>query len=242
MARVLRPEGSLFLNVGAKPTDPWTAIDVAQAVRPHLRLQNTIHWIKSIAIEKSLAGARADLEDDLAVGHYKPINSRRFLHDCHEFVFHFTAVGRHAARSAGRRRSLSGPVERRPLADRRVRRPLSRQHLVHPLRDDSEPRKGPAASGDLPAQAPGDVPAAARPRPRPGRRRSVPRPRLDRRRLRRAGRELRRHRDGRGLPRSGDRANARGASAAGRACPGEISAPSAKRIGTIEPMRAANVC
>jgi site-specific DNA-methyltransferase (adenine-specific) len=93
VARVLRPEGSLFLNVGAKPTDPWTAIDVAQAVRPHLRLQNTIHWIKSIAIEKSLAGARANLEDDLAVGHYKPINSRRFVHDCHEFVFHFTASG-----------------------------------------------------------------------------------------------------------------------------------------------------
>jgi len=41
-----------------------------------------------------LAGARARLDDDLAVGHYKPINSRRFLHDCHEFVFHFTKGGR----------------------------------------------------------------------------------------------------------------------------------------------------
>jgi site-specific DNA-methyltransferase (adenine-specific) len=92
-ARVLRADGSLFLNVGAKPTDPWTGLDVAQAARPHLRLQNTIHWIKSIAIEKSLAGARARLDDDLAVGHYKPINSRRFLHDCHEFVFHFTPNG-----------------------------------------------------------------------------------------------------------------------------------------------------
>ena len=93
-ARVLAEDGSLFLNVGAKPTDPWTGLDVAQAVRPFLHLQNTIHWIKSIAIEKSLAGSRARLEDDLAVGHYKPINSRRFLHDCHEFVFHFTRGGR----------------------------------------------------------------------------------------------------------------------------------------------------
>jgi site-specific DNA-methyltransferase (adenine-specific) len=92
-AAALSPAGSLFLNVGAKPTDPWTALDVAQAARPHLRLQNTIHWIKSIAIEKSLAGARARLQDDLAVGHYKPINSRRFLHDCHEFVFHFSPKG-----------------------------------------------------------------------------------------------------------------------------------------------------
>jgi site-specific DNA-methyltransferase (adenine-specific) len=92
-ARVLAADGSLFLNVGAKPTDPWTAFDVAQAARPHLHLQNTIHWIKSIAIEKSLAGARARLQEDLAVGHYKPINSKRFLHDCHEFVFHFSPRG-----------------------------------------------------------------------------------------------------------------------------------------------------
>jgi len=92
-ARTLADDSSLFLNVGGKPTDPWTALDVAQAARPHLKLQNTIHWIKSIAIEKSLAGARAGLEEDLAVGHYKPINSPRFLHDCHEFVFHFTPKG-----------------------------------------------------------------------------------------------------------------------------------------------------
>ena len=92
-ARVMAADGSLFLNVGAKPTDPWTAIDIAQATRPYLQLQNTIHWIKSIAIEKSLAGTNSKLADDLAVGHYKPINSRRFLHDCHEFVFHFTAGG-----------------------------------------------------------------------------------------------------------------------------------------------------
>jgi site-specific DNA-methyltransferase (adenine-specific) len=93
VARTLTPDGSLFLNVGAKPTDPWTAIEIAQATRPYLQLQNTIHWIKSIAIEKSLAGTNSKLADDLAVGHYKPINSRRFLHDCHEFVFHFTAGG-----------------------------------------------------------------------------------------------------------------------------------------------------
>ena len=89
----LSPQGSLFLNVGAKPTEPWTAMDVASAARPHLRLQNTIHWVKSIAIEKSVAGGRAGLNADLAVGHYKPINSRRFLHDSHEFVFHFTPGG-----------------------------------------------------------------------------------------------------------------------------------------------------
>jgi site-specific DNA-methyltransferase (adenine-specific) len=92
-ARVLRGDGSLFLNVGAKPSDPWTALDVAQAGRAHLRLQNIIHWIKSIAIDRASAGASAGLTRDLAVGHYKPINSSRFLNDCHEFVFHFTPDG-----------------------------------------------------------------------------------------------------------------------------------------------------
>ena len=92
-ARVLRPDGSLFLNVGAKPTDPWTALDVAQAVRPHLQLQNIVHWVKSIAIDRTAAGAAAGLTRDLAVGHYKPINSDRFLNDCHEFIFHFTPNG-----------------------------------------------------------------------------------------------------------------------------------------------------
>jgi site-specific DNA-methyltransferase (adenine-specific) len=93
-ARLLPPDGSLFLNVGGKPTDPWTAFDVAQTVRPFLHLQNTLHWIKSIAIEPDATGAVAALDRCLAVGHYKPINSPRFVNDSHEFVFHFTPEGR----------------------------------------------------------------------------------------------------------------------------------------------------
>ena len=92
--KTLDAAGSLFLNVGAKPTDPWTTLDVAQAARAHLQLQNTIHWIKSIAIDRDAAGASAGLTGDLNVGHYKPINSDRFINDCHEFIFHFTPAGR----------------------------------------------------------------------------------------------------------------------------------------------------
>jgi site-specific DNA-methyltransferase (adenine-specific) len=92
--RTLAPDGSLFLNVGAKPKDPWTAMEVAQAARRHLQLQNTLHWIKSIAIDRDAAGAAAGLDRDLAVGHYKPINSDRFVNDCHEFIFHFTPEGK----------------------------------------------------------------------------------------------------------------------------------------------------
>ena len=52
-ARVLKTHGSLFLNVGAKPTDPW--IPLWRSLRSHVRyfkLQNTIHWVKSIAIDR----------------------------------------------------------------------------------------------------------------------------------------------------------------------------------------------
>lgn len=107
VARVLTPEGSLFLNVGAKPTDPWAAFDVAHAVRHHLKLQNTIHWIKSIVIERDAVGDRAGLDRDLAVGHYKPINSDRFLNDCHEFIFHFSPKGR----TPLERRSIGVPYQ-----------------------------------------------------------------------------------------------------------------------------------
>ena len=93
-SRALEKMGSLFLNVGNKPTQPWTALDVAAEARRYLILQNTIHWVKSIAIDKELTSAQVDLERNLAVGHYKPINSDRFLNDCHEFIFHFTPTGR----------------------------------------------------------------------------------------------------------------------------------------------------
>src|SRR5262245_20214258 len=93
-AGVIADEGSLFLNVGAKPTDPWIALEVAQVARRHFKLQNTIHWVKSIAIDREAAGASTGLDRDVAVGHYKPINSDRFVNDCHEFIFHFTPGGR----------------------------------------------------------------------------------------------------------------------------------------------------
>lgn len=92
--RVLSPDGSMFLNVGAKPTDPWIPLEVAQVGRRHLRLQNTIHWVKAIAIDRDAVGEAAGFDRDVAVGHYKPINSERFVNDCHEFIFHFTPNGR----------------------------------------------------------------------------------------------------------------------------------------------------
>jgi site-specific DNA-methyltransferase (adenine-specific) len=87
--RVLKYDGSLFLNVGSKPSDPWVPFDVANQLRDTLVLQNVFHWIKSIYIRNS----SYDESTSLVVGHFKPINSRRFVNDAHEYVFHFTKSG-----------------------------------------------------------------------------------------------------------------------------------------------------
>ena len=108
------------------------------------------------------SGASAGFDRDVAVGHYKPINSDRFVNDCHEFIFHFTPAGRTPARPARGRRALSGPLEHQALGGGRRRPALPRQHLVHPLRDDSEPRPRPAAPGVVPAEGARAVPEAAR--------------------------------------------------------------------------------
>src|SRR5712691_7366644 len=110
--RVLRSDGSFFLNIGAAPSNPMLPHEIVMTLRDLFVLQNTIHWIKSIAIDdlcsRRPAGdaRRSDQFDarnashreaDTAIrsfGHFKPINSPRFLNDCHEYVFHFTKSGR----------------------------------------------------------------------------------------------------------------------------------------------------
>lgn len=91
--RALSEQGSLFLNIGSVPSDPLVPFQVLDIVRKHLKLQNAIHWVKSIAIQKSDVGDYPGVDRDISVGHYKPINSERFLNDCHEYIFHFTHRG-----------------------------------------------------------------------------------------------------------------------------------------------------
>ncbi len=82
----LKDEGSFFLNIGSKPIDPWGPFEIVTRLKNHLKLQNVIHWVKSIAIKNNSYGK----EEMCIVGHYKPINSKRFLNDTHEYIFHFT--------------------------------------------------------------------------------------------------------------------------------------------------------
>jgi site-specific DNA-methyltransferase (adenine-specific) len=91
--RVLSDAGSFFLNIGSTSKDPWVAWEVAFKFRKHLVLQNVLHWIKSIAILQEDVGNYPNINGDIAVGHFKPVNSNRFVNKCHEYVFHFTKNG-----------------------------------------------------------------------------------------------------------------------------------------------------
>jgi len=81
LSRIMCHQGSFFLNIGSTNADPWITADVANAFRPMFALQNTITWVKSIAIGED------------TVGHFKPINSQRYLNNNHEVIFHFTKHG-----------------------------------------------------------------------------------------------------------------------------------------------------
>ncbi len=91
--RVLSPDGSFFLNVGSKPKDPMVPFQILEVMCRRFTLQNVIHWVKSIAIMKSEVGNYPGITQDVVVGHYKPINSGRFLNDCQEYIFHLTKRG-----------------------------------------------------------------------------------------------------------------------------------------------------
>jgi site-specific DNA-methyltransferase (adenine-specific) len=110
--RILKPSGSFFLNIGSAPSNPMLPHEIVMEFRNLFVLQNVFHWIKSITIEdrcsrrppddarrshKTPPSSASQKEAATAVrsfGHFKPINSKRFLNDCHEYIFHFTKTGR----------------------------------------------------------------------------------------------------------------------------------------------------
>jgi site-specific DNA-methyltransferase (adenine-specific) len=88
--RVMADDASFFLNVGAAPANPLLPHQLILALtdgpQPLFALQNTFHWIKSITVETRTG-------ESISAGHFKPINSHRFVNDCHEYLFHLTKSG-----------------------------------------------------------------------------------------------------------------------------------------------------
>ena len=89
--RVLTPGGSFFLNIGGTNKEPCRPMDVCMRLisTKLFQLQNNIVWIKSVSLTTQCP--KCEHEDkDSTYGHFKPINSVRFLNHCHEQIFHFT--------------------------------------------------------------------------------------------------------------------------------------------------------
>ena len=80
--RVLKDSGHLFVNMGYSNIDPWVGMEVGLALRNDWILQNHINWVKSIHV------------NDKTSGHFKPINSKRFMCPTWEHLFHFTKDGK----------------------------------------------------------------------------------------------------------------------------------------------------
>ncbi len=85
--RVLKDNGSFFLNFSGSPAKRILPHLIAIAFSDLFVLQNEFHWVKSITV----TGRDGQ---PLSTGHFKPINSSRYVNDCHEYLFHFTKTGR----------------------------------------------------------------------------------------------------------------------------------------------------
>ena len=77
--KVLREDGSFFLNISGSNSQPWLPFElIVRLRRLGFCLQNHITWIKSISTNL------------VSTGHFKPISGKRFMHHNHEHIFHLT--------------------------------------------------------------------------------------------------------------------------------------------------------
>lgn len=90
---IMNEKSSFFLNIGGKPSNLSIPFKIVDLFEEYFKLQNTIHWIKSISLPKEDTGNYPHIKDDISVGHYQPVNSNRYLSSCHEYIFHFTIKG-----------------------------------------------------------------------------------------------------------------------------------------------------
>ncbi|MGD1838999.1 MAG: DNA-methyltransferase [Nitrososphaeraceae archaeon] len=89
---VLKENGSFFLNVGHTSKTPLLPFEIATKFEQvGYKLQNTIMWVKSISIDNEDIGkSNCSISEDISVGHFNPINSRLYLNNCFEYIYHFT--------------------------------------------------------------------------------------------------------------------------------------------------------
>lgn len=85
LKRILKDDGHIFLNMGYTNKDPWISMEVALKLKDLFVLQNNITWVKSISIGE---------DKDDTHGHFKPINSDRYINVTNENIYHFTKTNK----------------------------------------------------------------------------------------------------------------------------------------------------
>ena len=81
--RVLKDDGHIFLNMGYTNRDPWISMEVAIKLKDLFVMQNKITWVKSVHIKDAKGNEETH-------GHFKPINSDRYINVTNEDLYHFT--------------------------------------------------------------------------------------------------------------------------------------------------------
>lgn len=112
ISRVMRDDASFFLNIAGSSSQPWLPFELMVRLRRIFTLQNHISWVKSVAI------------GDVTYGHFKPVNSSRFVNRNHEHIFHLTKYGDvpvERLRAGVPFTDKSNITRRRHAADRRCR-------------------------------------------------------------------------------------------------------------------------
>lgn len=80
--RVTKPDSHFFLQFGGTSKDPLKPFEaLTRALEAGWVMQNQILWVKSISIGEETRG------------HFKPVNSPRYLNNLYEFIFHLTKDG-----------------------------------------------------------------------------------------------------------------------------------------------------
>lgn len=83
--RILKSKGSFFLNTGSTSKNPDISNNIRNSVNNNFKLQNHIIWVKSISFPIN--------NEIQSFGHFKPINSKRYLNHQFEDIYHFTKDG-----------------------------------------------------------------------------------------------------------------------------------------------------
>ncbi len=93
---ILKDDGSFFLNIAGRPAEPLLPfLVVKEFEKADYKVQNTIHWIKSVSIDREDIGKNNGFHsnDNISIGHFSPIVSERYLNPLQEYIFHFTKTG-----------------------------------------------------------------------------------------------------------------------------------------------------